>query len=215
VPDRLGGRDGEQQQERHGVRRGVGHHHRGVRRLGADRDRDPGQQPADGEPHVAERPEEAEPLLPLARDRDGRDDVAVGAPEGGAPDGHHHRPRGDRDERVGDQVGREPDALEDVAGQQHALGADPVDHRADQRPGGQRDQARQRDRGADLHEGEVGRDQEVEHRDRHEHAAPDRVDADRRDEAAVAADGREAQAVQHRSIVRPHVGLRASGYRPR
>ena len=64
-------------------------------------------------------------------------------------------------------------------------------------------------------QGERGRDQEVEHRDGHEHPAADGVHGDRGDEAAVLAHAREPQPLQHAHIVQRRPLPAASGYRTR
>ena len=78
------------------------------------------------------------------------------------------------------------------------LRAEPVDEAADDERAGHRQHRGQRQRGPDLHEGQVGHREEVEQRDRHEQPAADGVGDDRRDEAAVLPHAGESETSQHR-----------------
>ena len=99
--------------------------------------------------------------------------------------------------------------------EQDPLGAEPVDQRAEQRTGRQRDQCGVRDGGADLDQAQRRDGQEVEHRDRHADAAAHRVHRDGRDEPPVRTDRREPEPAEHTPIVRARPCWREPDYRRR
>ena len=182
-----------EEDERDDERQGVGRRHAAVCRDRPDRDHDAREEAANREADVAQRPEEAKPQLPLTGRTDRGDEGRVGAPEGRLSEAEEEG--GDDGLRVGRH--REHDDIahgeSDIGAEDDPLGPDPVNDRPDDEHEREGHDRRQRQDRADLGEGEVGRLEQVEHRDRHVDAAAEGVDADRRDEPSMRPHGGEPQ----------------------
>ncbi len=191
----------EEQHEGEHEGHGVDHHDGLVRGVRTDLQRDAGQHAAHREAEVAHRLEEAEPQLALPRGRDGGDHVAEGPPEGLPAEVEQRGPQRHGEERVGPEVGHHPGRLHQVAREHHLPRAEAVDEGADDERRGHAEQRRERQRRADLHEGQVGHREEVEQRDGHEEPAADGVGDDRGHEPPVLADAGESETGEHPDIL--------------